>query len=68
MALKQLQSAMKILSQNFFDLQNNPSFNKLVEFANLQNANREQSSCIVTELITSETANTPKAALQRMWR
>lgn len=51
-----------------FDLQNNPSFNKLVEFANLQNANREQSSCIVTELITSETANTPKAALQRMWR
>lgn len=41
---------MKILSQNFLLNRTIRALEKLVEFANLQNTNCEQSSCVITEL------------------
>lgn len=41
---------MKILSQNFLLNRTIRALEKLVEFANLQNTNYEQSSCVITEL------------------
>lgn len=41
---------MKILSQNFLLYRTILALKQLVEFANLQNTNCDQSSCVTTEL------------------